>query len=373
MPFFKESSLEIQFQTGMRMGFAHLEHESNIYDWQGSEVPWIGFDELPHFTKKMFFYMLSRNRSTSGVKPKIRATCNPDPDSWLRHFIAWWIGEDGYPDPKRAGKVRWFMRDGDELVWSDTKHHQYAKSVTFIPSKVEDNVILMEKDPSYMATLHALPYVERMQLLHGNWDIRPAAGLYFKRQMFEIVDAVPVDCVSVRYWDRASSEEEGADWTVGVRMAQAPNKTIFIEDIVRFRGSPLKVEAAIKNTASQDGKIVSIGIEQDPGQAGVMEAEYLARQLSGYYVKLNKVQKDKITRASPFSAQCEAGNVKLVRGPWLDTFFSEVEQFPEGKHDDQVDAASGAFYLLTEGLVGSFTKEMTTPTKIMGGRSKDIW
>ena len=56
---------------------------------------------------------------------------------------------------------------------------------------------------------------------------------------------------------------------------------------------------------------------------------------------------DKGTRAEPFAAPCEAGNVKLVKGEWNDAFLSEMTSFPSGAHDDQVDAASGAFRELT--------------------------
>jgi predicted phage terminase large subunit-like protein len=323
----------------------------------------------------MFFYLLSRNRSMSGVPGKIRGTCNPDPDSWVRTFISWWIGPDGFPIRERSGKLRWFIRRNDEFIWADYRHQlmdmqshlpardqMQPKSVTFIPSRLEDNPILMDVDPNYRSNLQALSYVDRMQLLEGNWDVRPAAGNYFKREWFEIVDAIPAGGKTVRYWDRASSEvsteNPDPDFTAGIKMTRSPNGLFFIQDSVHFRGKPLKVESSIKNTASLDGRLCEVGIEQDPGQAGVMEAEYLARQLAGYTVKLNKVQKDKVTRASPLSAQCEAGNVKLVRGPWNEKFLAELEQFPDGKHDDQVDAASGAFYLLTDGLVGTFTEDL---------------
>jgi hypothetical protein len=52
------------------------------------ELPPIGFDELTHFSESQFFYMLSRNRSMCGVRPYVRATTNPDADSWVATFIA---------------------------------------------------------------------------------------------------------------------------------------------------------------------------------------------------------------------------------------------------------------------------------------------
>ena len=118
--------------------------------------------------------------------------------------------------------------------------------------------------------------------------------------------------------------------------------------MVRIQQSPLGVQSAIKNTASQDGVSVRIGIEQDPGQAGVSEADYLVRMLQGYNVKTVKATKDKVTRALPASSQAKAGNIKILQAPWNEDFFRELENFPEGAHDDIVDALSGAFLLLNE-------------------------
>lgn len=110
-----------------------------------------------------------------------------------------------------------------------------------------------------------------------------------------------------------------------------------------MRESPQKVEEAIKNTASADGRSVSIGIPQDPAQAGKAQAEYLIRQLSGYDARAKIERGEKPLRFSPFSAQCEAGNVKIVRGPWNTGFFDNLEAFPDATHDDTADACSGAF------------------------------
>jgi hypothetical protein len=109
----RESTLEWSFPSGMRMKFSHLEYDKDVLNWQGSQIPFIAFDELTHFSQRMFFYMLSRNRSASGVPGYIRATTNPDPKSWVRTFIDWWIGKDGYAIPERSGVIRWFIRRDD--------------------------------------------------------------------------------------------------------------------------------------------------------------------------------------------------------------------------------------------------------------------
>ncbi len=65
-------------------------------------------------------------------------------------------------------------------------------------------------------------------------------------------------------------------------------------------------------------------------------------------MKTVKATQDKVTRALPASSQAETGNIKILQAPWNEDFFRELENFPEGTHDDIVDALSGAFLLLNE-------------------------
>ena len=173
------SSLSYKFANYVRLGFGHVEYEADLTRWHGSQICMLGFDELTTFTEHQFFYLMSRNRSACGVKPYVRATCNPDAGSWVAKLIAWWIDQaSGYPIQERSGVKRWLVRDGDELVWADTPGELkekfpllIPKSLTFIPAKLEDNPTLMKNDPSYMANLMALPRIERERLLGGNWRI----------------------------------------------------------------------------------------------------------------------------------------------------------------------------------------------------------
>jgi hypothetical protein len=173
----REHTLEWRFASGANVRFEQLQYENTKLDYQGSQIALLAFDELTHFSDTQFFYMLSRNRSTCGVKPYVRATCNPDSRSWVARFISWWINPDsGLPIPERSGVKRFFVRVNEDLIWSDSRSEleakypgQIAKSVTFVPAKLADNNTLMEKDPSYLANLLAQPRVERERLLHGNW------------------------------------------------------------------------------------------------------------------------------------------------------------------------------------------------------------
>lgn len=359
----REAYLEWIFPSGARVKFGHLEHESTVYDWHGSQIPFIGFDELTHFSEKQFWYMLSRNRSTSGVPGYIRATCNPDADSWVRRLIDWWIGTDGYPITDRSGKIRWFIRFEDEIIWNDSKQElidQYGpgtlpKSFTFIPSKIHDNKILMQKDPSYLASLQALSRIERLRLLGGNWNVRASAGMMFQREWFAVVDAIPGGWLSaIRFWDRAatkpSESNRDPDWTRGLKLYRYPDGRFVVADLKSMRDTPGQIENLIKNVASHDTYGVRIMSQQDPGSAGVSESEHFIRMLSGFDVRTIVISKDKLTRAKPVSAQCEVGNVRVLRAPWNDEFFTELENFPEGRHDDIVDVLSGAFNELCGGF-----------------------
>jgi len=109
-------------------------------------------------------------------------------------------------------------------------------------------------------------------------------------------------------------------------------------------GTPFEVERALKNTTGQDGEKVIVRIPQDPGQAGKAQAQRFVRMLAGYRVKARPVTGDKVTRAGGFSSQSEAGNVRMVRGPWNEVVLGGLEAFPTpGAHDDDVDAFSDAF------------------------------
>jgi predicted phage terminase large subunit-like protein len=355
----REHVLSWEFPAGSTVSFAHLEHDKTVLNWQGSQIPLICFDELTHFSQKQFWYMVSRNRSMCGVRPYIRATCNPDADSWVAEFIAWWIDpETGLPIPERAGVVRWFVRIKDALVWADDPAELEAKhpgippkSATFIPAKLTDNVALMAADPGYMANLLALPKVERERLLGGNWKIRAAAGLLFKRSWVTVVDAAPVDLRIVRGWDLAGTPKvdgNDPDWTAGTKIGKSKSSGRYIVlHHVRDRDTPHKVEALIANTASQDGREVEISLPQDPGQAGKAQVATLIKMLSSFTARATPETGDKETRFGPFSAQCEAGNVDVLRGPWNEEWFMELEAFPEAAHDDDADSTARAFNTLS--------------------------
>ena len=348
-----------------KVTFAHIERDQDLDKWQGTQICAIEFDELTHFSEKAFFYMLSRNRSTCGVKPFVRASCNSDADSWVAKFIEWWIDQDtGYPIPERSGKIRYFVRREEKLYWADTRkelwerfnlntaeEREEPKSVTFIMSRLEDNKELLRVNPGYMANLKAMPLVERERLLYGNWKIKAAAGLYFKRsQLGNYLEILPADIVQyVRCWDLAATEETvdgDAAYTAGVLMGKRKNGRYVVIDVVNKQMSAADVRNTIKLTAQLDRakyKRVRIRLPKDPGQAGKEQADSYIKFLSGFDVTTVAETGSKEARAEPMAAQWQAGNFDIMIGDWNEEYLLQLENFPSGKFKDMVDASANGF------------------------------
>ncbi len=383
---------ETKKKDGFKITFSHMQREDDKYKWQGSQIPVIYFDELTHFSRTQFFYLVGRNRSTCGIKPYVRGTCNPDKTSWVRKFIDWWIGEDGYAIIEKSGVIRWLVVHDDIDHWFDSKEEAQEKfpeslpiSVTFILSRLKDNQKLLKADPSYKAKLMSLSKVERERLLGdeergGNWDILPAAGMYFKKYYFQEIDFYP-NCIEVcRCWDRAATDEsnvkagEDPDYTASVKLGKLSDGTFVILDITKERLSPAKVETMIINTARQDGISVVQKCFQDPGSAGVNEKDNFIKMLSGFVVDVEKISMNKETAAKPASAQAEHGNISIYKDCRnKELFYVEAEDFPVGSHDDMIDAFTGAFNYLNRDNVGEFSEDYSADLKEIDAFGEDEW
>ena len=374
----KSPKLHWRFDGGSKLNFAHIEREEDLQSWQGTEIAYIGFDELTHFTKHQFLYMLSRNRSTCGVKPYMRATCNPDADSWVAEFISWWINQDtGYPIPERSGQIRWMVNINDVVSWFDTKEQgvkfaleqgikldtaeKLPKSVTFIASKLDDNKILMESDPGYIANLLAMAEVDKERLLNGNWKVKPASGMYFKRtQLGGILDQLPDDIIAVcRGWDLAATDKDEnseAAFTSGVLIGKRKCGRFLVIDVINQQLQAGAVRKLIHMTTKMDAEkyrrfgLVRQRLPQDPGQAGKDQKESFAKLLAGYDIRILPESGDKVTRATPMAAQWQLGNFDIMSGAWNEVYLNQLESFPESKWKDMVDAGSSSFNELTVGM-----------------------
>jgi predicted phage terminase large subunit-like protein len=349
-----------KFPGGAKVSFAHLQHADDIESWKGAQITLLAFDQLEEFPERAFFYLLSRNRSMSGIRPYMRATVNPDPDSWVATFISWWIDQDtGLPIQSRAGVLRWFVRVGEKLVWGDSPEElvdregvepTQPKSVTFIPATLEDNPILMQKDPGYKANLQAQDYVDQQRLLGGNWKVRAAAGKVFAREWFKIVPQAPAGGEEGTGWDFAATEKKGKgddpDYTARVTMRYVRGR-FYILDFEMVRVGPAELDSLMMNVtiqraalAKKAGANYRVRWEREPGSAGKRDNIHIVQLLSGYDGRGVRPQGDKVVRAKPLAAASFAGNVELVEGEWNEAFLRHYHSFPDGAHDDGVDAGS---------------------------------
>lgn len=182
--------------------------------FQGQEYSYIGIDEITHIPYEKFKYILTNNRNSYGIRNRFYGTCNPDPDSWVRKFIDWWIGEDGIPIPERDGEIRYCFMDGDSpdtIYWGNTRQEVYeqcketidrlwkpeyavpekgkleimTKSVTFIKGKLEENRALLRSDPNYVANLAQQDEEQRARDLEGNWNFKAAGDDILKIEDME--------------------------------------------------------------------------------------------------------------------------------------------------------------------------------------------
>jgi predicted phage terminase large subunit-like protein len=160
------------------------------------------------------------------MRPFARGATNPEPN-WVKDLIRWWLTDDGYADPKKSGVIRWLYRYDDYCYWFDTQADAYADlrdkglsqhihpmSFTFIPSKLDDNQILLQNDPSYYSKLSSLPTIERKRLLEGNWFVKPT-GKVFKPDDFQIYALLPDELdVKILTIDTAQNTKSANDYTV---------------------------------------------------------------------------------------------------------------------------------------------------------------
>jgi predicted phage terminase large subunit-like protein len=396
-----------RFPSGARLDFDHLQYEQTLAKWRSAQIAALYYDQLETFTATQWWYMFSRIRSLSGVEPYIRATANPDPDSFLfddgsgpgTGLLGWWIdARTGYAIPARDGQVRWFVRYDEQLVWGDSKEDLYRQlpnvppkhlrplSLTFIRSTVYDNVDLINENPGYLANLLAMTRVDRLRLLGhpilgGNWLVKPTAGNIFRKSMFRVVPVKPVSFVAlVRHWDLAATKKRASndpDWTCGTLMGMDAENRVWLLDQERLQEGSHEVEQRIQNVASLDGNLVSVSLEQEGGASGKGWPESIIRnRLQGFIAAFQPPPGDKVSRAKILASQAALGSVYVYnalgrsggQAPWIAEFLNECENFPDARHDDRVDSACGAYEQLAGSPMGLWKIERR-PTP----RSNDVF
>lgn len=191
---------------------------------------------------------------------------------------------------------------------------------------------------------------------------RPREGGMFKWDWWLLTDAVPALGQLVRYWDLAGTEPKGGrhdpDYSAGALACRMLDLRTAIVDVARFRKSIHGRDAELARIAREDlakyGGRVRWWIETEAGIAGAERTAELVRVLQsiGLAVYTEHPTGNKVLRAEPLASMAEVGNVLLCPGEWRDPFRAEAADFPNGKHDDQIDAAAGAVAKLSAPAAG---------------------
>lgn len=308
-----------RFPSGATLTFGYLDAEKDKRRYASAEFQYVGFDELTHFKKDQYTFLFARLRRMKGstIPLKMRSASNPGG-----------IGHDWVYRLLVKGKGR-----NDRI---------------FIKALLQDNPFI--DIDAYLSTLAHLSKLERARILKGDWEAKQD-GTMFDSNWFKIVPAVPPDLKWIRYWDLAATElvpGKDPDWTVGCLMAK-DQADFIIRSIRKIRGQPGDVESFILKTTQMDGEAVHSWMEQEGGASGPTTIHTYAKLLAGYTFHGDPKHTDKPARAAPYASQAQYGHVKLLAAPWNEEFLDDHDAFPFGDHDDQVDAASGAFFILTGG------------------------
>lgn len=320
---------------GASIWFSYLDGKHDVGRYAGSSFSFLGFDELPQIDELTYQRMRrilrqATNQAGLGRSPegltladvpvRIRATGNPGGPhhDWIKQYFV---------DPASR-----------------------APGVVYLASRWSDNPYLNLDE--YAKQLSNLPPAERERLINGDWDV-PDDGSMFQRHWLPIIDATDVPKVkrAVRYWDLAASvptpSNPDPDYTVGLRLDIDSKGIYYITGIIRRRLHAGQVEQLIAATAEQDGPGVQIMIEQEPGSHSQYFEQHLKNEvLPGYRLSMDRPTGPKEGRAYPVASAAEQGWINLVKGPHTTEFLDELAQFPNGRHDDCVDALSGALRAL---------------------------
>jgi predicted phage terminase large subunit-like protein len=177
---------------------------------------------------------------------------------------------------------------------------------------------------------------------------RDRTGGLFDTAHIKVIDHAPECAQIVRFYDLAVTAKRKSDYTVGLKLGVTHDEQLVVLDIWRGQKELPDVQAAITQNAQIDGSKVRIRLEAE--KAGIVGLQYLLRDpaMRPYTMDAVPPQGDKFTRAAPVASRVNAGRVSIVRAAWNRSFLDELAVFgPAAAHDDQVDALSGAYDMLS--------------------------
>ena len=218
-------------------------------DWkkyQGRPHDFIGFDEITHFLESQVRTLIGWLRTDNpNVRQRVVMAGNPPTDSdgeWVIRFFAPWLDPE-HPRPAKPGELRWFVTDADgkDMETGGPKPVMVSgrlrnpKSRTFIPSRVEDNLFLMQT--GYADTLDALPEPLRSQMRDGSFQ----AGR--KDDHWQAIPSAWIKAAQARW--RARPDNKGPMTALGMdparggqdRAALARRHGTWFDEVVAVPGS----------------------------------------------------------------------------------------------------------------------------------------
>lgn len=194
------SPVSIFFPNGGIIRTGHLNDEEAYTKYQGHEYQKILLEELSQIPReKDYLKLLGSCRSTvPDIKPQVFATTNPDDPGieWIR--ARWKIPETPDFDMVYRSSID-IMVDG----------RKFTRRLIFIPAKLEDNPILMQADPDYVAYLESLKAIDPdlyEAWRKGNWKGFGTEGSYYRTQIADAeakkrITNVPYDAtLDVHTW-----------------------------------------------------------------------------------------------------------------------------------------------------------------------------
>lgn len=329
------------FPSGATLTFGHMQNPQDVYRYLGQEYQYVGYDELTGFTEEMYRYLFSRLRRAGEMNLPLRMRSASNPGG---------LGQD------------WVRR---RFVKRETRE----PGVGYVRALMSDNPGL-DVD-SYRRGLAKLHPVDRARLEDGDWDVVGEGSLFHRSDLLAalVPASYPVGASRVRAWDLAATAPyEGnrdPDWTVGLLADHDSTSGIMVvRDVVRDQLDSDDVDKLMRLTAEQDGHDVLQRVEQEGGSSGKMAIRGITRNLQGYAVEGVHPTGDKATRARPYAAMLGNGYARIIEAAWTQAFIDELSQFPDGAHDDCVDAASSAHEFLTGGAGPAVTYAPTEDLRI---------
>ena len=365
------------------VNLSHLQHEKDIESHLSAQYFAAFFDEIVQFSRKQVMGIMGRLRSMSGLnqQPFLIGATNPRPDSWIKDFIQpHFVDEAGWPRWENSGRIMYYYIDSTDCIikfwdkdeaieyWKEANPYDYQRvldgkrkilqpsSLTCIPSLLEHNTALEEKDPSYRQKLENMDYWEKMIFYYGNWEVAKANSDFFIPKHLQTMNSIkdlPENMTLVRATDLAYSKESilkgrktNPDFTASVLAGKCKQTGMYyILDAKRMKGSLKEVMKFMRNNAIADAETykqwgqVKHVFSQDAG-AGKGITETVITAMDGFNISCSTESGTKEERFIPFCQQVNNENVTVLRGEWNRMWQNELSQFPQGMNDDLVDAQS---------------------------------